>query len=181
MAAYTNQLRLEVYYYLYSHTYNLDKQIFVYSFPVDDSLRITNFKGKEASKLAASEILGKIDPYLEQDRDYADDEYELVHLEKKYYGGIVYDSYRNVYYRFFSKEIEPAAIEKSNTGEEFYLRENGVMVFDADFNKTGEYLMPIGVYDIKNLFVSPDGLCILNQKKCMENEDKMFYDIFKFE
>jgi hypothetical protein len=175
---YTNNLRIEGAYYMYAHNFNPDSGFFVYSFFADDSLRITDFNGREFSKLAKSEFLGEIDPYLEQDKDYSDEEYEFVFLKKKFYAGILYDKYKKKYYRFYKNGVHSDDIKKSNTIDEFYHREYGVMVFDANFNKTGEYLIPKGVYDIKNIFVSPHGLCILNQKKCMENEDMMYYDIF---
>jgi len=177
--AYTDNLRIEVYYYLYSHTYNTKENYFVYSFPADDSLRITDFGQIDFAKHAKSSNLGEINPYLEQEKEYADDEYLLVHLAKNYYGGVLYDKYRNLYYRFFTKNVKPADYEKSNTKDDFYLRENGVLVFDRNFEKIAEFLLPIAVYDINNLFVSPDGLAILNQKKCIENEDSLYYDIFK--
>lgn len=175
---YTNKLRIEGYYFFYAHCYNSKKGYFVYSFSADDSLRVTNFADINFSVIASTQIIAQIDPYLEEGKVYTDEEYKLVHLTKKYYAAILYDSYKNQYYRFFENGASQKDIETERIKDDFHVKEHGFIVLDGDFNPIKTVLLPKATYNINNVFVSQDGLCILNQKKCMENEDLMYYDIF---
>jgi WD40 repeat protein len=175
---YANDLMLENSYYLYSHIYNSNKRYFVFSFAADDSLRITNFTDLNFSVNASTQIIGQIDPYLEEGKEYTDEEYKLVYLTKKYYTAIIYDPYKDQYYRFFENSASQQDLESPTPKDDFHLKQVGFIVLDVDFNPIKTILLSKATYNTRNIFVTNEGLCILNQKKCMENEDMMYYDIF---
>jgi hypothetical protein len=176
--AYVNDKKMETYYYLYSHCYNPDKNYFVFSFAADDSLRVTDFASLNNSYVAKTSVIGTIDPYLEVGKEYTDEEYDIEHLKKKYYSTILYDKYRKQYYRFFENSVSEKELETLSSREDFDLKQYGFLVLDQDFNVTHIELLPQATYNILELFVTEDGLCILNQKKCREDENFAYFDIF---
>lgn len=82
-------------------------------------------------------------------------------LDKFKYGSIIYDKYRDVYYRFVEHPFT-----KKEISEDFYStyfsHRFSVMVFDNDFNKIGETMFADNRFYCKTYFIGSDGLYISN-------------------
>jgi len=87
------------------------------------------------------------------------------------YRNILFDCYRNVYYRF-------ACLPHPNYNkEDKYLRRPiSVIILDSEFNIVGETLLPEFEYLILQTFVSPDGLQI---QILSDDDDYMIFKTFK--
>ncbi|MDF2156799.1 DUF4221 family protein [Algoriphagus sp. CAU 1675] len=109
--------------------------------------------------------------------DSSPEEFTRYSRASSRYGSILYDSYRNVYYRFGFPTIPIESDEQLNA-----LRTNPgpfvVMVFDDELNLLTESLFEAGTYLPDNSFVGEKGLYLsLNHPDNPENEE----DQLKFE
>ena len=80
--------------------------------------------------------------------------------ENPNYGNLLFDKYRNVYYRIAYPETE---IEKGVNGLELlhYGRKRfSIIILDKDFNIIGETLFPDYTYNSTVMFIREDGLYI---------------------
>ncbi len=102
-------------------------------------------------------------------------------IESPAYHNIMYDKYRDVYYRIaefpyeFKKDESPF---DTPTGREF-----SVIIFDKDLNIIGETKFPGSKYFYKLSFVGRDGLYISenNEANPEFDEDKLVFACFKLE
>ena len=103
--------------------------------------------------------------------------YELRAQSRHYYSLILYDQYRNVYYRLVGFPIPEEDIQ-SRDFERKYTRQFSIMVLDEQFNVLSEHLLPRFEYLLpQSIFISEEGL---NIQKRTEDEDLMHFDVFKF-
>ena len=76
------------------------------------------------------------------------------------YGDLIYDRYRNVYYRFAYLETE-LDNNISWRGKAVYGRaKSSVIILDAQFNIIGETLLAENLYNTFAYFISKEGLYI---------------------
>lgn len=80
-------------------------------------------------------------------------------VESPYYLSLVYDKYRNVYYRFVYPGIDVTRQDDVMKLGEFR-RVFSVMIIDEDFNVLGETLMPENTYNSNMFFINEAGLWI---------------------
>ena len=109
--------------------------------------------------------------------DGRSNESEWDHYRLNYmYEGIIYDQYRNCYYRFVSL---PKTKEDLGSGDlkTSRIKDIAVIILDEDFNKIGETIIP-QEYSNMIYFVSKGGLNLLNLKKNLADEDNMHFGIF---
>ena len=137
-----------------------DGKQLVYSFHMDENIYATNIRTNEEKVISApSRYIKKLN-FIK----YSDDR-EMVYkqfLETSYYYNILYDKYRNVYYRFaiIGSEIT------NHPGYSFFdICTNGfttfsVITLDENFNIIGETLFPKHTYNPTIAFVHKNGLYI---------------------
>lgn len=113
-------------------------------------------------------------PFTSLDRNYfvqSESYYEFA--QHSHYDQIIYDQWRNVYYRFVGLGLNDRSIEYRPFI--FNLKKFVIMVMDTSFNVIGE--QPIGDgYNMYHYFVTPDGLFIESKDS---NETKATFTCFK--
>ncbi|NJL15764.1 MAG: DUF4221 family protein [Microscillaceae bacterium] len=155
-------------------TYNSDKELIVYSLPVEHYLHSSK-DGKNLEKHYAGskyfdEIVSLDEPKsrpLEMWDSFA------AYLERPSYSHVIYDKYRKVYYRL--AELPIAKFQKDANPEKMVKRFS-VIILDDEFRYLGERLMP-SHYN-KCLFVLREGLGFVKYIK-NGGEDEAVFDIFK--
>ena len=135
-----------------------DGEKFIYSFYFDENIYITDVNHKKINKIIAkSKYIDKV-KYID---DYGRTSIEQG-CEIPNYGNLIYDKYRNVYYRIAYPET---TLEKGIKGYELreYGRKNfSIIILDKKFNVIGETLFPDYTYNSRLIFVREDGVYISN-------------------
>ena len=160
----------------FSRTY--DGKNFIYSFYVDEDILVTSIDHAEVKRIRAKSR------YI----DSPDEEQPLnaqkgpqLNLELARYGDLMYDPYREVYYRFAYPKTE--LDDKINwMGKSVYGRKKfSVIILDKDFQIIGETLFPEAIYNPYASFVSKEGLYISRdyQINYDQSEDFMTFELFK--
>lgn len=91
------------------------------------------------------------------------------------YGGVKYDKYRKVFYRFLRKKIEN--IQPSDNLKDKFL---AIIIFDKHFNYLGEKVIGKSIeWNWENSFVTEEGLNIEYIAQKNNNESKLTFEIFK--
>lgn len=165
--------------YAFSYDYNYAHNRLVCSFTGYDSLLVTddlkNIRYYDGKSRYQKSIRPKIEESAEGLRALA----KLTECPQYY--SIMYDKYRDVYYRFVEFPYELKA-DEAPMGDK-YSREFSIIVFDKDFNIIGETKFPGNKYFYKMCFVGKDGLYIsennLNNPEFDEN--KLVFACFKLE
>ncbi len=130
---------------------------FLYSFFFDENLFVVSPDGKLERKIKAKSR------YL--DRIYADKRVpsDLGDLAKTlceipFYGALIYDKYRDVYYRFVYPETEMLATD--NCVDIWLLGRSrfSIIILNKNLEVIGETLFPDNVYASKLFFIRKDGL-----------------------
>lgn len=149
---------------------------FIYSFGIDPLLYVTDFNTTQSYN-AKSDYIDEIKPF---DKKGGLDANKNYFIETPYYGEILYDSYRNVYYRFARREI-PITDSQGNIN----IWENkpcSIIILDEQFQKIGETLLePNKSYYPRDSFIGKKGLYISNnhpQNPALD-ENKLKFTIFK--
>lgn len=133
-----------------------DGKHFVYSFYFDETIYIAS---QDHDSIKEVKVKSK---YIDKVR-LLDDYGNLTitdACENPNYGNLLFDKYRNVYYRIAYPETE---IEKEVKGMELlqYGRKNfSIIILDKNFNIIGETLFPDYTYNSTLMFVREDGLYI---------------------
>ena len=155
-----------------------DGKNFIYSFYVDEDILVTSIDHAEVKRIKAKSR------YI----DSPDEEQPLnaqkgpqLNLELARYGDLMYDPYREVYYRFAYPKTE--LDDKINwMGKSVYGRKKfSVIILDKDFQIIGETLFPEAIYNPYASFVSKEGLYISRdyQMNYDQSEDFMTFELFK--
>lgn len=103
---------------------------------------------------------------------YSFDKNKLInhYMKNKIYGGILFDKYKNVYYRIFLNTNQNSSKEKFK-----FKKPISIIILNTNFVKIGETSIPDFNYDISSCFVSPKGLHIRIES---ENDDLMKFKTF---
>ncbi|WP_221407661.1 DUF4221 family protein [Thermoflexibacter ruber] len=161
------------------HTPPLFKEQVVFSFPIIDSIYVTDYNdyvGKyyAGSKFQNSPIkplstqLGSGLPPYEQREKYR--------LSQLYYGAIYYDEFQKYYYRFC---FLPISESDYVSGVPLKSKEQkvSIIILDSSFNKVGEVDLEAYKYNPYMVFINKNGLHIA--LKANGNEDNLIFEIFK--
>lgn len=139
-----------------SHCYDGEK--FLYSFDTEDSLftLLADFSKKQSYKAKSRYIdKVKIEPLKGMDLNLA----LKRNCEIASYGNIVYDKYRQVYYRFAYPDVE---LDKNEANYMDILHWGGkqfsIIILDKNLNVIGETLFPEYTYNSRLFFITKDGL-----------------------
>ncbi len=114
-----------------------DKDELVYSYQANDSLFVYSFNGSFKEKHLAQSQFAK--PFMPFDLDkLMDMAYTRNYATtQNYYGKVIFDPYRNCYYRFFKKEVPYLnAAGKIRSGKEIPWT---LLVLDENFRQKKEY------------------------------------------
>ena len=163
--------------YRFTYDYNYNQNTLVCSFTGYDSLMVTSNLKQIRWYNGKSKYLKNMRPKLEE---AAEGIQALVKLtEKPQYHNIIYDKYRDVYYRFVELPYELSNNESpfgDPTGREF-----SIIIFDKDLNIIGETKFPGNKYLYKMSFVGKDGLYISENNLANPDfdEDKLVFACFQ--
>ena len=163
----------------FGYNYNYEEDFLVCSFYGYDSLMVVNKMRDVRWYDGKSRYLKSIRPKLAE----AGNLIQTVtgFRENPLYTHVLYDKYRNVYYRFV--ELPYELQDDESPFEEPKGREFSVIVFDRNFQIIGETKFPGGKYFYKMSFVGRDGLYISENNLANPefDEDKLVFACFKLE
>jgi hypothetical protein len=153
-------------------TFNEAKGTILISFPADHYLYEYNVKTKAISKYyAGSSHFGDI-PSLDKKKSFMDKDFFYRYFGiNPSYSSIVYDKYRNVYYRFADLPIsdyDPDVREKS-------IKQFSIIILNNKLEKIGETVLPLLSHSRLSFFISPEGLLL---KKYTKDEDHLTFSLF---
>ncbi len=155
----------------FSSAYNHSSNKVVYSFSISDSLYVqkTGTSSLKSYVAKTHKLDSKQEPMANPDNQH-DLQYAL---NATYYDGIIFDSYRNVYYRFVRQPLELEKNVKHNFYD-FHRKPISVIILDSDFKKIGETHLEDDIYQSFMYFVTPQGLFVSkgnpNNPNLKENE-----------
>lgn len=135
-----------------------DGKRFIYSFDYEEDLYVTNIKHDSIFRIKAK---SKFIPKVNWPPEYGYDPEKLC--ENSRYGNILYDKYRDVYYRIsYPKNKIDWKKEKIKSMEllEYGGKNFSIIILDKDLKYIGETKFPDYTYNSKLMFVSKEGLYI---------------------
>ena len=165
----------------FTYDYNYKENRLVCSFLESDSIMVTDDLTHTKWYNAKSQFLDSMIPYL---NDAGDDVQDIIRREQKAkYWHIMYDKYRDVYYRFAEMPCELAKDENPYDEFSHKSREFSVIILDKDFRIIGETKFPGNKYFIRMSFVGRDGLYISenNLGNPDFDEDQLVFACFALE
>ena len=150
---------------------------FVYSFYFDESIYITN---QEHSDIHKVNIKSKYIDKIKTLDDYGNLTFKDI-CENPNYGNLIFDKYRNIYYRVAYPETEIKNSDNSMEIMQYGRKKFSIIIIDKDFKIIGESLFPDYTYNSNLLFVLEDGLYI-SSSHCMNptyNDDILSFQKFE--
>ena len=165
----------------FSYDYNYKEDRLVCSFLESDSIMVTDDLSNVKWYNAKSRFLDNKTPYL-NDTDVSVNGI-IRRMEASKYWHLMYDKYRDVYYRFAEIPCELAKDEDPYSDFTPKAREFSVIILDKDFRIIGETKFPGNKYFYKMSFVGRDGLYISENNLANPDfdEDKLVFACFKLE
>lgn len=147
----------------------------VYSFRYLDGLYILKENGDY-------EIIPCSSQFQSQDLDWINNRTDPIEIQKKrsvenpYYGSIMFDKYRRLFYRIY----KPGYKLKTGESADQYMKYPplfSIMVLDENFNVRGETLMPPKTYDPLMAFIAQEGLYFaLHPDHPLYNPDSLAFE-----
>ena len=165
----------------FTYDFNYKENRLVCSFLESDSIMVTDDLTHTKWYNAKSQFLDSMIPYLNAPEE---DVQDLIRWEgKAKYWHIMYDKYRDVYYRFAEMPCELAKDENPYDEFSHKSREFSVIILDKDFRIIGETKFPGNKYFIRMSFVGRDGLYISENNLANPefDEDKLVFACFALE
>ena len=89
------------------------------------------------------------------------------------YGPIIYDPYRELYYRFMFLPRSQEQYEQKAKGVQ-----QSIIITNKSLDKIGEIKLPKGIYHPSLFFINDKGLHIANANEYEQDEDFMVFDIY---
>jgi len=157
----------------YTGFYPTKKGSYLYSMGTDKEIVVTDLKGKVEYKYAASKYNTKSIPKIT--KGHTDKEGDEFYANNYAYRHIIYDEYRDVYYRF-------ALHPNENMNEDYdHGKPFSIIILDKEFKIIGETEVIKSFYYYDNFFVAHEGLYISNNHKNNPNlkEDILSFQLFK--
>jgi len=145
-----------------------NKAEIIVSFPLDPNVYVYNKNGNMVKVVNApcSYFLGKITPFEhpgeEEKYSYNEDKYEQI----------IYDKYRDIYYRFATKGVAGKIPVSSEMLYKGLFKPLYIIILDKNLSKIGEVELPENSYYFLNSFVSTDGLYISNSHPNNSNKSE---------
>lgn len=156
-----------------------DGKQFVYSFYVDEDIVVAPVDHIELKTIKAKSRF--VSSVVEVQKN--GEQGPRSNLEVARYGDVVYDPYREVYYRFVYHYSE-LDTKKNWFGSAVYGRKKfSVIILNENFEVIGETLFPESIYNSYVFFVHKDGLYISKdyQINYDQSEDYMTFELFSLD
>lgn len=153
-----------------------DGKQFIYAFRMNENIIVTKDHINSKTIPIKSKYIDKLNVEgFSKDLSFKDFEKKVD--EQAVYGNIIYDKYRNVYYRFAYPECN---IDKTYFEYIFCRKEFSIIVIDENLNIIGETLFPAKKYAPGLFFVNKDGLYISenNVENSNTSDDKLIFRCF---
>ena len=163
----------------FAHDYNEKDNRLVCSFIKYDSIMVTDDLQHVKWYNAKSKYLKSMKPNV---NNHTNDVNALIRNdESSKYGHIMYDKYRDVYYRFAEMPCELAKDETPYDNQAPKAREFSVIILNDKFEIIGETKFPGSKYFYKMSFVGKDGLYISENNLANPefDENKLVFSCFK--
>ena len=153
----TEEMRTQTIGNEFSYSREFNGMKFIYSFSYDENIYIANIPHDSIQLIPAKSRFIKNPEKTGKSSNITDLAQKLCELPM--YGNLIYDKYREVYYRFvFHKET-------FNTNEENFVElwqmgrnKFSIIILDKDFKCVGETEFPTGIYSIWAFLIRKDGL-----------------------
>ncbi|SKB41192.1 DUF4221 family protein [Daejeonella lutea] len=160
------------------NTYNDNTKMFIYGYGGDPFLYETDHSGSPKKHYIGSKYFEKVIPFSEE--KVANDKVDLKMFEKHdmvtpQYGKILFDKYRNMYYRFAYLPLTDEEYQDPNKR----FRKESVIIADSNFRKIGEIVLPYKTYNTNMFFIANEGLHLAKIPELQGNGDSIKYDILK--
>ncbi len=157
-----------------------DGKHFIYSFYADESIYVASIDHGDVRKI---KVKSKYINEITNEKTPVDANPDLMvkrMLEKAMYGDLIYDKYRNVYYRFAYPQTEldfNGYLQRVFFGRSLF----SVIILDEQFNIIGETLFPESIYNSYVFFVHPDGLYISSDYRINfdQSDDRLNFQLFQ--
>jgi hypothetical protein len=137
---------------------NERKNLAVFSFMADHTITVHDTKiGKTWNVNAGSRYFDSISslPYDQLYFEFMKKGVGISHyLHSPSYGAIIYDRYRDLYYRIAEQPVK----QGFNPEQATRYKTKSIIVLNRDFERLGEALLPVNTYDTFNFFVGPKGI-----------------------
>lgn len=147
----------------------------VYSYGIDKNLHTVSSDGEHNQFEAKSDYINEdIQPLA------LNGNMNEYFMENGIYGMIMYDQYREVYYRVAG--LKTSYFGASNKPKSDFDKPYSIIILDKNFKKMGEKILrPVHNYLVKDWFICKEGLCISssNQFNKEINEDLMQFNLLK--
>jgi hypothetical protein len=145
-----------------SYSRCFDGSRFVYSFYFEEAITVASPDHRDVQKIPAkSKYISRLNPREKRSPDMFEGAKRLC--EVPFYGDLIYDRYRDVYYRIAYPETEMEAEAEGRTYIDIWTtgrKRFSIIILDKDFNIIGETLFSDYKYCSKFMFVDEDGLYI---------------------
>ncbi|MGM0579196.1 MAG: DUF4221 family protein [Bacteroidota bacterium] len=145
---------------------NEDKEI-VISYPIDSDVAIFNPKNQNVEwKYGGSKHFHEIPDWNKP----ASGQSEKFYIESDSYREIIYDKWRDVYYRFAYRKVDYT--DKNGAKVNWNYKFPSIIILDKELKKIGEYDLPKDTYYTRNTFVGEKGLYIsINHEENLEADE----------
>lgn len=157
------------------HTVNPTKNLLVVSFPASHDLYGFDIKNEDTIKIrnSGSKYIDQIEGFPGNSLFSTDKQALRNHFNKTgSYSSIIYDGYREVYYRYAHHPI----LDYDEKIREKRVGNGSIIIYDEDLNRIGETLIPKLSHWSKQLIVTKEGLNIL---QIQEDENSMIFSVFE--
>jgi hypothetical protein len=165
----------------YNYSRIFDGKQIIYSFLYDENIYITSTQNDLIKKVPInSRYIDLIKPPVLKDETYLSYGRKLCEIAS--YGNLIYDKYRDVYYRFAYPLTEMEDLKEYFELVRFGRKRFSIIILDHDFNIIGETpLFSDYAYAPRMFFVAKDGLYICDNTPFQENYNEDVLSFQKFE
>lgn len=151
---FTNSLGVE-----YNYSCCFDEKNIIYSFGSDENIYITSTENDLEKKIPIkSQYIKDITPPKHRPEDIQEGIRKMSEIAL--YGNLIYDKYRDVYYRIAYPKTEIDNKENGSDIWQFGRKLFSIIILDNEFNIIGETLFPEYTYISTLMFIREDGLYI---------------------
>lgn len=160
------------------NTYNPNINKFIYSFPIDHYVYITDHQGAIIQKYAGSHYLDQVKPISQKNRISPPPPDEEVKMEaiQATYRSIKYDPYNDMYFRVVFKGISEEDYHSNHPIKSKFSKAS-IIILDNRFEKVGEVDLENYKFWPNNIFFTREGFHIMQMD--FEDEDNLKISVMK--
>jgi hypothetical protein len=160
-------------------TYNFKINKFINSFSYSHYLFISDYSGIVDSVKVQSKYMSSIPHFDKYDESQEGKECFIENM----YADIIYDKYRDVYYRFVALVGDEKYLNKVDIANQYLYRPFVIMLLDSNFNVLDEMKLPIGQYNYYDYFIDNKGLWVSSNNPVNSKFDENYlrYSLVTFE